>query len=172
MLQTFLRLFSIILIAFFANYWLLIPAVIVIILLMLFRYYFLRTSRNIQRLEGIGKTIGYHSYVHCTHISLYTARSPLYSHISATIHGLSTIRAYKEEGKFIDKFHLYQNEHTKCWYIKITSFRWFGMRIDTIGSLFLISVIFSSIALAESKFSFTYIVISNSIFSPQGLIQL
>ena len=31
------------------------------------------------------------------------------------------------------------------------------MRIDTIGSLFLTSVIFSSIALAESEISFTYV---------------
>lgn len=50
-----LRLFSIVLIAFFANYWLLIPAIIVFILLMLLRHYFLCTSRNIQRLEALGE---------------------------------------------------------------------------------------------------------------------
>ena len=54
-LQMFLRLFSIVLVAFFANYWLLIPAIIVFILLMLLRHYFLRTSRNIQRLEALGE---------------------------------------------------------------------------------------------------------------------
>lgn len=43
------------LIAFFANYWLIIAAVIIFILLMLFRNYFLRTSRNIQRLEALGE---------------------------------------------------------------------------------------------------------------------
>ena len=55
LLQALLKLFSIVLIALFANYWILIPALVVIILLMLFRHYFLCTSRNIQRLEALGK---------------------------------------------------------------------------------------------------------------------
>ena len=83
--------------------------------------------------------------------SLSTARSPLYSHISATIQGLSTIRAFKEQTNFLNGFHFYQNEHTKGWYLKITITRWFGLRIDLAGSLFLTFVMFVSIALADSK---------------------
>ena len=79
------------------------------------------------------------------------ARSPLYSHISATIQGLSCIRAFHEQQKFINKFHYYQNEHTKAWYIKIMASRWFGMRIDLTGSLFLTMIAFTSIPLANSK---------------------
>ena len=89
---------------------------------------------------------------------LYTARSPLYSHISATIQGLSTIRAYKEQTNFLNKLHFYQNEHSKGWYIKISSFRWFGMRMDWIGSVFLIAVIFVSIPLAESVCACVHVV--------------
>ncbi|XP_065919844.1 ATP-binding cassette sub-family C member 4-like isoform X2 [Dysidea avara] len=126
-----LRLFAIMLIAFLANYWLTIPAVMIVAAMLLFRHYFLHTSRCVQRLEAL-------------------ARSPLYSHISATIQGLSTIRAYKEQTNFLNKLHFYQNEHSKGWYIKISSFRWFGMRMDWIGSVFLIAVIFVSIPLAET----------------------
>ncbi|XP_065919884.1 ATP-binding cassette sub-family C member 4-like isoform X2 [Dysidea avara] len=126
-----LRIFAIVITACVANYWMAIPASIMVTVLVLFRHFFLRTSRNVQRLEAI-------------------ARSPLYSHISATIQGLSTIRAFKEQTNFLNGFHFYQNEHTKGWYLKITITRWFGLRIDLAGSLFLTFVMFVSIALADS----------------------
>ena len=83
--------------------------------------------------------------------SFVTARSPLYSHISATIQGLTTIRSYNEQRKFVHKLHYYQNEHSKGWYAKIVSTRWFGLRIDFIGAFFITAVMFSSIPLADSE---------------------
>jgi len=80
-----------------------------------------------------------------------TARSPIYSHISATIQGLTTIRAYKEQRKFIHKLFVYQNEHSKGWYAKIVTSRWFGLRIDLIGTFFITTVMFISIPLADSE---------------------
>lgn len=44
---------------------------------------------------------------------LSTARSPVYSHISMTLQGLSTIRALKKEDIALKFFHKYQNEHTQ-----------------------------------------------------------
>ena len=79
------------------------------------------------------------------------ARSPLYSHISVTIQGLSTIRSYKEQDKFDDKLHHYLNEHTKAWYLYIAINRWFGMRIDMISTLFLTFVVMTAIPLADSE---------------------
>ncbi|XP_065913909.1 ATP-binding cassette sub-family C member 4-like isoform X2 [Dysidea avara] len=126
-----LNAFSIVVVASVANYWLTIPAAIVIVSLLLLRHYFLHASRNIQRLEA-------------------TARSPLYSHISATIQGLTTIRAYKEQGKFVNKLHFYQNEHSKGWYAKMVTSRWFGLRIDLIGAFFIAAVMFSSLPIADT----------------------
>ena len=80
------------------------------------------------------------------------ARSPVYSHISATIQGLSSIRAFHEENRVLNKFHFYHNEHTKAWYMKIVTSRWLGMRIDLIGSSFLTIITLSSIPLADSKY--------------------
>jgi len=82
---------------------------------------------------------------------LSTARSPLYSHISSTIQGLSTIRAYKEEEKFSNNLYYYLNEHTKAWYLYIATNRWFGMRIDLISAAFLVFVVFSAVPLADSE---------------------
>ena len=147
-----LRIFAIMIIACVANYWLFIPSSIIIIGLVLFRHYYLRTSRNLQRLEALG-ILNICMLITIIIFLLYTysARSPLYSHISATIQGLSCIRALHEQSRFLNKFHYYQNEHTKAWYLKFTVSRWFGMRIDLIGSLFLMMIAFSSIPLADSK---------------------
>ena len=40
-----------------ANYWLSILVVLIVVLIFLFRQYFLRASRNIQRLEALGKVL-------------------------------------------------------------------------------------------------------------------
>ena len=135
-------------VACLANYWIFIPSTIIIVVLVLFRHYFLYTSRNVQRLEAIGKLM----QNDINFIFISTARSPLYSHISATIQGLSSIRAFDKENKVLNKFHFYQNEHTKAWYMKIVTSRWFGMRIDLIGSSFLMIIALSSIPLADSKY--------------------
>jgi len=82
---------------------------------------------------------------------LSTARSPIYSHISSTIQGLSTIRAYKEEEKFSNNLYYYLNEHTKAWYLYLATNRWFGMRIDLICAVFLAFVVFSAVPLADSE---------------------
>jgi len=82
---------------------------------------------------------------------LFTARSPLYSHISATIQGLSTIRAYKEQRKFVHKLHYYQNEHSKAWSAKLDASRWFGLRIDLIGAIFIAAVMLTSVPLADGE---------------------
>lgn len=87
-----------------------------------------------------------------SHCVSFAARSPLYSHISATIQGLLTIRVYKEETDFIKKLHFYLNEHSKSWHAKISTSRWFGLRLDMIGLLFVMAMLFISVPLADSKF--------------------
>ena len=83
------------------------------------------------------------------------------SHISSTIQGLSTIRAYKEQFRFLNVHHFYQNEHTKAWFIKITAIRWLGMRLDMFGTVFLTLVTFASILLADgNKLSVTLIIVA------------
>ena len=149
--QILLRIFAIVIIACVANYWLFIPSSVIIIILVLFRHYFLRTSRNVQRLEALGMLIQNNIVIHVSRCLI--ARSPLYSHISATIQGLSCIRAFHEEERILNKFHYYQNEHTKASYMKIITSRWFGMRIDLIGSSLLAIIAFSSIPLADSKYT-------------------
>jgi len=135
-----------------ANYWLFIPATIIIVVLLIFRWFFLHTSRHVKRLEALGKAVIVQN-INRFYNSI-TARSPLFSHISSTIQGLSTIRAYKEQKKFSDNLHYYLNEHTKGWYMYIVTNRWFGLRIDLISSCFIAIVVLTALPLADSKYHF------------------
>ncbi len=102
---------------------------------------------------------------------LLLARSPVYSHISMTLQGLPTIRAYNKQNDLLQMFYNYQNTHSQGWYLYLVtaryiidkymftklvllilfSGRWFGVRIDAICALFIALVAFVSIPLAASK---------------------
>ena len=53
--QLLLRFLAIILTAAASNYWVLIPAFLVMAVFLFFRWYYLKTSREIKRLEAIGR---------------------------------------------------------------------------------------------------------------------
>ena len=111
--------------------------------------------------------------MHCklTAITLFIARSPLYSHISMTLQGLPTIRAYNKQNDLLEMFYKYQNTHSQGWYLYlvtarykqisiiftklyhpvVTILRWFGVRIDMICAIFISLVAFVSIPLTESE---------------------
>lgn len=73
---------------------------------------------NVKRLEGI-------------------AKSPVYTHLSATLHGLSTIRAYKAEKILEIEFDNHQDTHTACWFLFISSNTAFGFILDIMCFVFI-----------------------------------
>ncbi len=46
----------------------------------------------------------------------FTARSPVFSHLSTSLYGLATIRAFKAEDEFIKQFDDHQDLHSSTWY--------------------------------------------------------
>lgn len=84
-------------------------------------YYFVQrfyvaTSRQLRRLDSV-------------------SRSPIYSHFGETVSGLSVIRAYGHQDRFLK-----HNEHTidqnlKSVYPWIVSNRWLAMRLESLGNL-------------------------------------
>ena len=81
------------------------------------------------------------------------ARSPIYSHLSTSLLGLSTIRAFGKEETSNQYFRQYLNVHSQDWYLYLVTTRWFGMRIDLLTAVFLAVVAFASVPLASSKWS-------------------
>jgi ABC-type multidrug transport system fused ATPase/permease subunit len=71
------------------NTYFLIPIGILFIIFSLLRGYFLKTSKNLKRLEGI-------------------AKSPAYVHLASTINGLSTVRAFNAEEILAKEFDQHQ----------------------------------------------------------------
>ena len=87
---------------------------------------FLNSSRDVKRLEALSK-------------------SPVFTHISESLSGLVTIRAFKKSQRFQDEFlsKLYGN--VKGYFSFIAVNRWFGARLDMINMFYLTAFIFMSL---------------------------
>ncbi|KXS16473.1 P-loop containing nucleoside triphosphate hydrolase protein [Gonapodya prolifera JEL478] len=92
--------------------------------------YYLFTSRELKRLEA-------------------TSRSPIYAHFQETLGGVQTIRAYRDEARFIAENTLRIDTNQKANYPSNASNRWLAMRLELVGSF---------IILASSLFSVVTIV--------------
>ena len=84
-IQRTLLMFTSILLPTVINPWLLFAVMPIAVLAGLVSRYYLKTSRELKRLESIN-------------------RSPVYSHFSETLDGLETIRTRNREGNFMDAF--------------------------------------------------------------------
>jgi hypothetical protein len=80
---------------------------------------------------------------------LFTARSPVYSHLSLSLLGLHTIRAYQVQPTLVHEFHRHQDLHTEAWFLFLATSRWFAVWLDWLCALFVASVAFCSVAAAE-----------------------
>merc|ERR1712038_1269241 len=78
--------------------------------------YFREVSRETKRLESI-------------------SRSPVFSHFSETLGGISTIQAYSEAQRFIQEFELKVDINTQATYNNKSADRWLSTRLELLGSL-------------------------------------
>ncbi|KAJ7319899.1 hypothetical protein JRQ81_019410, partial [Phrynocephalus forsythii] len=129
--QTFLQICGVVAVAVAVIPWVLIPLVPLLILFIILRRYFLATSRDIKRLES-------------------TTRSPVFSHLSSSLQGLWTIRAFKAEQRFQELFDAHQDLHTEAWFLFLTTSRWLAVRLDAICAIFVVVTAFGSLLLAQT----------------------
>ncbi|XP_067120944.1 ATP-binding cassette sub-family C member 4-like [Centruroides vittatus] len=54
-------------------------------------------------------------------------RSPVFSHLSVSLYGLTTIRAFNAESKFKSMFNKYQDKHTSTWFLYLALNRWLSI---------------------------------------------
>ncbi|XP_053671125.1 ATP-binding cassette sub-family C member 4-like [Anopheles nili] len=95
---------------------------------------YLRPIQDLKRLEGI-------------------TRSPVFSHLSATLTGLSTIRASSIQEKIREEFDDLQNVHSAVWQLTMASNAALGLWLDCISTAFVGCVTFSFIVLHQDTFS-------------------
>ncbi|XP_027446287.1 multidrug resistance-associated protein 4 isoform X3 [Zalophus californianus] len=129
--QTFLQVLGVVGVAVAVIPWIAIPLIPLGILFFVLRRYFLETSRDVKRLES-------------------TTRSPVFSHLSSSLQGLWTIRAYQTEERFQELFDAHQDLHSEAWFLFLTTSRWFAVRLDAICAILVIVVAFGSLILATN----------------------
>ncbi|XP_032889972.1 canalicular multispecific organic anion transporter 1 [Amblyraja radiata] len=84
-------------------------------------YYFVQsfyivTSRQLRRLDSV-------------------TRSPIYSHFGETVSGLSLIRAYGHQARFLSHNESIVDGNQKCVFPWIVSNRWLAIRLEFVGNL-------------------------------------
>uniref|UniRef100_A0A3B3WNI9 ABC-type glutathione-S-conjugate transporter n=1 Tax=Poecilia mexicana TaxID=48701 RepID=A0A3B3WNI9_9TELE len=97
------------------------PLFIIVIIPLAVIYFFVQrfyipTSRQLRRLESV-------------------ARSPIYSHFGETMSGLSVIRAYNHQERFMKHNEVTIDENLKTIYSRIMSNRWLAVRLQFLGNL-------------------------------------
>ncbi|EDO38354.1 predicted protein, partial [Nematostella vectensis] len=110
---------------------LLVGAIPMTVLFGYIRNYYLRISREVKRFEAIN-------------------RSPVYSHLSTSLTGLITIRAFQAEQAFIRSYHAYTDFHTGAYALNLGIQRWLGIRLDIISALFFALAVFTSLLTVEA----------------------
>lgn len=73
----------------------------------------------------------------------FADRSPIYTHLSVSLDGLSTIRAFSAEKILIEEFDNHQDTHAACWYAFISTSCAFGFALDAMCFALVFIVIFS-----------------------------
>lgn len=73
---------------------------------------------------------------------IITAKSPAFTHLAATLNGLSTVRAYNNEGILRKEFDNLQDIHTACWYMSVSTTSLFGFSLDIICTMFIACIIY------------------------------
>lgn len=76
------------------------------------------------------------------HVYYFTAKSPSFTHFTATLSGLSTVRAYKVEDTLRNQFDNHQDAHSACWFIYMSALSAFSFFIDVLCVIFISCVIF------------------------------
>ncbi|KAM8798712.1 multidrug resistance-associated protein 1 isoform 1-T1 [Eudromia elegans] len=90
--------------------------------------FYVATSRQLKRLESV-------------------SRSPVYSHFNETLLGVSVIRAFEEQKRFIQQNDMKVDENQKAYYPSIVANRWLAVRLECVGNcIVLFAALFAVIA--------------------------
>lgn len=141
--QNILGLVGSIVLAAVVNPYFLIPVLVLSVFFQLSRVVYLKTSRNVRRLEATGKKKLNISPISCVinFSSNSTAKSPAFTHLSATLTGLSTVRAFKAEEILRKEFDDHQDLHSGCWFMAISTVATFNIALDFICLVFISCII-------------------------------
>jgi len=82
--------------------------------------YYLRTSRELKRLDSI-------------------SRSPIYAHFQESLSGISTIRAYRQQKRFAQENEWRVDSNLRAYFPSINANRWLAVRLEFLGSFIILA---------------------------------
>ncbi|KAF2738556.1 multidrug resistance-associated protein 1 [Polyplosphaeria fusca] len=95
--------------------------------------YYLRTSRELKRLDSI-------------------SRSPVYAHFQESLSGMSTIRAYNQQKRFELENEWRVDANLRAYFPSINANRWLAVRLEFLGSVIILAAAgFSIISVARKS---------------------
>ncbi|XP_070505627.1 probable multidrug resistance-associated protein lethal(2)03659 isoform X2 [Chironomus tepperi] len=115
------------------NYWLLLPTFIMLFAVFTLRYFYIDTARSLRGIESL------------THNSIY-------SRITSTFQGLSTIRSTNSEKVLMDGFHKNMDLNTSATYLSFATARAFALWLDIICSIYIAIIILSFVVFENREF--------------------
>ncbi|XP_060650132.1 LOW QUALITY PROTEIN: probable multidrug resistance-associated protein lethal(2)03659 [Drosophila nasuta] len=121
-MQIFLTLAGVLVVICITNPYFMILTVVLGFVFYQIREFYLKTSRDVKRLEAV-------------------SRSPIYSHLSASLNGLPTIRALGAQKTLIAEFDNLQDLHSSSFYTFLSTSRAFGYYVDFFCSLYTIVIV-------------------------------
>ncbi|XP_044730120.1 ATP-binding cassette sub-family C member 4-like isoform X2 [Chrysoperla carnea] len=129
-IQIFLVMAGILFMVGIVNPIMILAMVVMGILFYAVRYVYTNTAQDLKRIEGI-------------------TRSPVFSHVSASLDGITTIRSCGAQRLLAKEFDIQQDVHTGAWYLTIATGTAFGFWLDCVSIAFLAAVIFSFILMDD-----------------------
>ncbi|KAL7728495.1 hypothetical protein ACLKA6_012510 [Drosophila palustris] len=133
-IQISLVMFGILIVISVVNPILMAAMLIVAIIDLLILKLYLRPSQDLKRLEGI-------------------CRSPVFSHLSSSLMGLSIIRSRQMQEVVAKEFDLLQDVHSSVWQLMMSANTALGLWLDCVSCAFLTAVTFSFIITSETTYS-------------------
>ncbi|KAH8278513.1 hypothetical protein KR018_004323 [Drosophila ironensis] len=133
-IQIALVMFGILIVISIVNPVLIAAMLVVALVDVLILKLYLRPSQDLKRLEGI-------------------CRSPVFSHLSASLSGLAIIRSRQLQDVVAKEFDLLQDVHSGVWQLTMAANTALGLWLDCVSCVFLTSVTFSFIVSSESTYS-------------------
>ncbi|XP_018345324.1 PREDICTED: ATP-binding cassette sub-family C member Sur [Trachymyrmex septentrionalis] len=110
--------------------WFLITVIPISCAYYLLQKFYKRSARQLQCLDG-------------------STRGPVVAHFSETLSGLPTLRAFKQEDRFIEEMMKRLDINTNAFLILNTSSRWFGIALDYLGAVIVVVAISTALLSAE-----------------------
>ncbi|XP_011635575.1 ATP-binding cassette sub-family C member Sur [Pogonomyrmex barbatus] len=121
---------SVMLINVITSPWFLITVVPISCAYYALQKFYRRTARQLQCLDG-------------------STRGPVVAHFSETLSGLPTLRAFKQENRFMEEIMKRLDINTNAFLILNSSSRWFGIALDYLGAVIVVIAISTALLSVE-----------------------